>query len=379
MHKKVLVTSTSALKLSAVSTFLGDFEKDNVLFTVNGFNCDALNLPKQPINNNGQGDCFSNVFKFAMARIKYASDNLDGFDKYDMVLSIENGLALNEHICPENIYDICYVVLMIPRSGLIATGTSHGKKTDILVPIKYFEKLESQQKLQRFAHGILGYDVTLGELLHQDDSTIDAKNWMLQIHNIDRKAQINMGLIGAFNHLSLKIEQIEILTSQIVMYDNYPKQGVKFQDIMPIIRNAFHLELLMSLIQDNYQLEDVDIIVGLESRGFLLGAPLAIYMKKGFVPIRKAGKLPGDVFQESYTKEYGRDVCEIQSSSITKGQRVLIVDDIIATGGSLKAAVNLVKKCGGIVVDCLVLQEVEPLRQKCKETLQRSYTILFST
>ena len=390
--RRILVTSTSALKISAVREYFAEL-RSKIGFTgspdVDGINCDALGLPSQPIHsvnsNKGQG----NVFKFAIERIRYAEKTCEKIEEYDLIISIENGIAIGTPAGNENSLplDVCYVVIMSPKSRTIVVGNS---QNDIPVPLKQFEELERNYELKKFADGIIGYDMTIGELLAKLDVTIDAKNWMKTFCGIDRKTQIVQALKQALMNLSEKKDDVGYLMSKMDFYKDYPKEGVDFQDIMPILGNCNAFDRLIRLMSYQYDFEDIDVVVGLESRGFLLGAPLASYMKKGFIPIRKAGKLPGKVIQETYEKEYGTDVCEIQESSLGKNvekasqtkrprrQRVLIVDDIIATGGSIRAAINLVERCGGTVVDCLVLQEVLPLRDACKKKVGRNYTVLFN-
>ena len=379
--QKILVTTSSSLKLSVVRDHiekLNNFVGEDLV--VDGFNCDLLGLPSQPIHSDNSDKGQGNVFKFAIERIRYASSNCKDFDGYDIVISIENGIEIDNSVrepwepyCPRFPVDVCYIVLMSTKSRTISTGKSKG----IVVPLKEFSVLESDFELKKFADGIIGYDKTLGELLAKSDPTIDPKNWMKSVYDIDRKTQIDQALTEVFSNWAKNKDSIGTLIKNISNYPDYPKEGVVFQDIMPILGNGQLLESLILSMSEQYRFENIDIIVGLESRGFLLGVPLALYMKKGFVPIRKAGKLPGKVIQETYEKEYGHDECEMQEFAFEKGKRVLIVDDIIATGGSMSAAINLVEKCGGVVVDCLILQQVLPLRQKCKEKVGRPYTVLF--
>lgn len=150
---------------------------------------------------------------------------------------------------------------------------------------------------------------------------------------------------------------------------DFPKQGVVFKDITPLLgdKNASLqcLEELLKLIGD----KKIDKVVGIESRGFFFGMLLAQRLNAGFVPIRKPGKLPASTHKEPYSLEYGMDVLEIHDDAIKKGERVLIHDDVLATGGTARAACNLVKKCGGEIVQCNFIMQIDFLEgaQKLKD------------
>eukprot|EP00055_Hartaetosiga_balthica_P018519 m.134672 g.134672 ORF g.134672 m.134672 type:complete len:183 (+) comp9670_c0_seq1:74-622(+) len=139
-------------------------------------------------------------------------------------------------------------------------------------------------------------------------------------------------------------------------HENFPIKGILFHDIFPVLRDPLGFEILMnemfSAITANVK-DKVDIVVGLDARGFLFGPVLASRLGASFVPIRKKGKLPGECISIESVKEYGKDVLEIQSDSIKEGQTVVIVDDLLATGGTLSASVQLVNKAGGKVALCI--------------------------
>lgn len=161
-------------------------------------------------------------------------------------------------------------------------------------------------------------------------------------------------------------DRLEQVKSLIKSHQDFPKPGILFRDIFPVLRNAQVFRHLIDLMcEETKKIEpDRNIIVGLDSRGFLFGPMIAEQLGVGFVPIRKAGKLPGKCLSVQYSLEYGLDKFEIQVDSITKGQKVIIVDDLLATGGSLKAAVELVTKVGGVVSGCLVIIELVDLNGK---------------
>ena len=141
--------------------------------------------------------------------------------------------------------------------------------------------------------------------------------------------------------------------------NDFPKQGVVFKDITPLLANEKAseacLDQLIKLVGD----KKIDKVVGIESRGFFFGMLLAQKLGVGFVPIRKPGKLPGSTHKEPYSLEYGMDVLEMHDDAIKPGERILVHDDVLATGGTARAACNLVKKCGGEVVQCNFIMQID--------------------
>jgi adenine phosphoribosyltransferase len=141
------------------------------------------------------------------------------------------------------------------------------------------------------------------------------------------------------------------IKSKIRTVPDWPKKGIMFRDITTLLKDPEGLRLCIDDFVQRYKDKRIDVVVGVDSRGFILGAPIAYLLGKGFVLIRKKGKLPAKCIQEEYTLEYGTDIIEIHEDAIQKGQRVLIVDDLIATGGTASAAASLVTKSGGDVVE----------------------------
>lgn len=139
---------------------------------------------------------------------------------------------------------------------------------------------------------------------------------------------------------------------------DFPKPGVLFKDISPLLANPEATAQTIDLLAKGLYGFNATKIVGIESRGFLLGILLAQKMGLGFVPIRKPGKLPGKLKEQTYALEYGEDTIEIQENSITEGDLVIVHDDVLATGGTAAAACKLVEKCGGTVVQCNFLMEL---------------------
>ena len=137
---------------------------------------------------------------------------------------------------------------------------------------------------------------------------------------------------------------------------DFPKAGILFLDILPLLKDPI---LLKSLTQQlaNYA-KEIDSVVGIEARGFILGTAMAIELGKGFVPLRKKGKLPGPVHSQAYGLEYGTDEIEVQDGVLYSGERVVLVDDVLATGGTLIAGVKLLQKCGVVIESVIVALEI---------------------
>ncbi|XP_053987063.1 adenine phosphoribosyltransferase [Hylaeus anthracinus] len=163
-----------------------------------------------------------------------------------------------------------------------------------------------------------------------------------------------------------KNEKIQLLRNAIKAYPDFPTPGVVFRDIFSVFSNMIALRAMKDLIVEHVLFLEVDLIVGLDSRGFLFGPMISMELGKPFLPIRKKGKLPGNVVEKSFTLEYGKATFEIQSDNIKKGTRVLIVDDLLATGGSMAAALELLQTLGCEVVECLVIIEITGLKGREK-------------
>ena len=147
---------------------------------------------------------------------------------------------------------------------------------------------------------------------------------------------------------------------------DFPEPGIIFRDITTILQDADGLQLAIDGIQKSLEGVDYDIVVGPESRGFIFGVPVAYAMHKGFVPIRKKGKLPCKTVSVSYDLEYGSAVLEMHEDAIKPGQKVVIIDDLIATGGTVEAAAKLVEQLGGVVVKIVFLMELAGLEGRKK-------------
>ena len=163
---------------------------------------------------------------------------------------------------------------------------------------------------------------------------------------------------------------MEHLKKLIRHVPDFPKKGILFYDITTLLRDSGGLREALDGLTTPFREKAIDLVVGIESRGFILGAAMAEKLGAGFVPIRKPGKLPSATIAQSYELEYGSDTLEIHQNAIQEGQRVLIVDDLLATGGTACAANDLVRKAGGNVIGIAFLVELEFLkgRERLGET-----------
>lgn len=155
---------------------------------------------------------------------------------------------------------------------------------------------------------------------------------------------------------------IEELESLIRAIPDFPQKGVVFRDITPLLRDRDAFGRVVSALWEPWEGQQIDKVLGVEARGFILAAPVAVHLHAGFVPVRKPGKLPYLVEQEEYELEYGSDSVEIHRDAIAPGESVLIVDDVIATGGTALATARLVEKLGGELAGLSFLIEISALR-----------------
>ncbi|MGQ0811245.1 MAG: adenine phosphoribosyltransferase [Nitrospiraceae bacterium] len=147
---------------------------------------------------------------------------------------------------------------------------------------------------------------------------------------------------------------------------DFPKPGILFYDITTLLKDARALRRITSELTDRYRQQRIAKVIGIESRGFILGGTLAAYLGAGFVPVRKPGKLPADIFEVKYNLEYGSNSLAIHRDAVTMGERVLIVDDLLATGGTAVATVHLVRQLGGEIAGLDFLVELQSLQGRDK-------------
>ncbi|GAA0483279.1 adenine phosphoribosyltransferase [Salinibacillus aidingensis] len=152
----------------------------------------------------------------------------------------------------------------------------------------------------------------------------------------------------------------------ITVVNDWPKEGIEFKDITTLMDNGKAFKSAVDEIVDYADRLNIDVVVGPEARGFIIGCPVSYALEVGFAPVRKEGKLPREVIKVDYGLEYGKDVLTIHKDAIKPGQRVLITDDLLATGGTIEATINLVEQLGGVVVGCAFLIELSYLHGRDK-------------
>lgn len=151
------------------------------------------------------------------------------------------------------------------------------------------------------------------------------------------------------------------IKSLIRTIPHYPKQGIQFRDITTLLKDPIGFRMVIDALSHHYENQKIDKIAGIEARGFIIGAALAYKLGLGFVPIRKSGKLPAETVGHDYALEYGADRVEIHLDAIAEGEHVLLVDDLIATGGTAEAAVTLIQKLSGVVMGCAFVIDLPDL------------------
>lgn len=157
---------------------------------------------------------------------------------------------------------------------------------------------------------------------------------------------------------------------------DFPKAGIFFYDITTLLRQPQAFRTAVDMLSAPYAGQQIDVVVGIESRGFILGAAVAQRIGAGFIPVRKPGKLPSRAIKQIYDLEYGKDALEIHADAVEPGQRVLIVDDVLATGGTAAATVQLVRRLGGELHGLAFLIELLSLNGKSKIAGERVFTVL---
>lgn len=147
------------------------------------------------------------------------------------------------------------------------------------------------------------------------------------------------------------VQQLEFIKESIKSVPDYPKPGILFRDVTSLLEDPRAYAATIALLVERYRDRGITKVVGTEARGFLFGAPVALALNVGFVPVRKPGKLPRETLSESYELEYGTDTLELHKDAIQSGDSVLVVDDLLATGGTIEATVKLIRRAGGEVKD----------------------------
>ena len=166
--------------------------------------------------------------------------------------------------------------------------------------------------------------------------------------------------------MTTAIQNYEYVREHIRIVPDFPKKGIMFLDITTAIKDPKSMQIMIDFLYEKFKNQGIDYVAGIESRGFIFGAALAYKLNCGFVTVRKPNKLPAKTIKEDYTLEYGTNTIEIHEDAINPGDRVVVIDDLLATGGTAVAACNLIKRIGAEVVSTAFIIELDPLRGREK-------------
>jgi adenine phosphoribosyltransferase len=169
---------------------------------------------------------------------------------------------------------------------------------------------------------------------------------------------------------------VEQLRKAIRDIPDFPKKGIIFKDITTLCQDPLSFQRMVDIMSHRYMEKSIDVVVGIEARGFIVGAALAYKLGAGVVLVRKPGKLPYKTHSESYTLEYGEDELHIHQDAIKKGQNVVIADDLLATGGTAEAVVKLVERLGGNIVECAFIVELDELEGRKRLGGHDAYSLI---
>ena len=196
--------------------------------------------------------------------------------------------------------------------------------------------------------------------------------------NSEKVKKLFVEAIKRIGEDELNREDREFIKSRIRTIPDFPKPGIMFRDITTLLKDADGFSRVLKLFEERYKNKEIDLVAGIESRGFVIASALASRLGKGLVLVRKPGKLPGEKVREEYDLEYGKDAVEIHKDAVSFGQKVLLVDDLIATSGTMAGACNLVKKLGGEIIECASVIELEDLggRKKLEEKGHKVFSIV---
>jgi adenine phosphoribosyltransferase len=362
MATKTIVSSQNDRKIKFAQHI-----RDNLLNSedpqgaIVAIDCDEIKLPNQPFG-------VESTFRCAKQRLNFIKKKYNN-DSNNLYISLESGIYLedpnNNIVNINSIADLKgldlsklvakdFCACIIEYKGIMASGISRS----IAFDIKYIGKLRDLYRGLILNGKIYGFEATAGNLMANDDAKLDGKNWMLGLHNVDRLDQMKTNTV--LTHYKNNVAKLEHLKNSYVVYKNFPKDGVDFQDVFCITKDAQLLKIIIDIIYEKYKYDDIDYIVGLESKGFCIGTPVAYLLGVGFIPIRKEGKLPGNCVKFKFNKEYGSDVFEMQTD-IDPHSKLLVIDDLVALGGSINASHILIDQVACDIVDTVVIREVKGL------------------
>lgn len=335
----VAVASLNDSKIQAVESAFKRFFKDDQIF-VTGYSS-ASGIAEQPVGK-----------EYAREGVFNRLNNLPVKNSVEYCVALENYIEE----CPSGAIWADY--------GLVAIkDLKSNEVTEALSAPVFFDATYAMRAHNSGAVQKSGYAVTVGSLIAQDFKGVNQHDWhsLSQFGGVSRTVLLEDALWKALHD-----KELQKIKNELCYYLDFPKPGVLFVDIFPMLKNPLTLKLCIDLLYDHYNDKNIEVVVGLESRGFLMGIFLAERLGVGFVPVRKPGKLPEKVYTHTYQKEYGTDTLTLGYSSLKQGQRVLIVDDLIATGGSARAAIDLVKQAGANPIEFLSLLRVDSLAEKAQ-------------
>jgi adenine phosphoribosyltransferase len=338
---RVLIASQCPQKIASIQK---EFSERFCNDTIELISCkSSSSIPEQPVG-----------YECALrgARNRIASVSTDLIADADYVVSIENYIEPSAR--QEFWNDIGLVLIKHQRTNQERITLSPAT----LIPVEYVSAAQAKAGSEGISAD--GYAVSIGQTIHDSFAprVIDPQDWHKESEfgGISRQELLEQAIFKG-----LSFDAIEQLKTHINYYPDFPKPGILFADFLPILKDAQAFSLCIDLLAQRYKGRNIEVIVGLESRGFILGAALAHKLGVGFVPVRKPGKLPGATHAVTYKKEYGTDTLVIAQGAFKKDQRVLIIDDLIATGGSARAAIELVQLAGGNPVEFVTLLHVPQL------------------
>lgn len=349
MHAKIIkiaIASQNAQKIEAVKeVFNQKFSNVNDKLEFISYKTNSL-IPEQPIG-----------IETATTGVRNRLNSLpkDVLDSADYAVAIESYIEQSPVTKLWN--DIGLVLLKEKTNSQEIICLSQ----PTLIPDKYI-KLAQEMSADKISN--IGYEVTIGQAITKSftNKNIDSHDWHKEVEfgGISRQKLLHDALYKAINS-----NELDMIKRELKTYKDFPKPGITFIDFLPILSNPATFAACIDLLAQHYKNQNIDAVVGLESRGFILAAALALKLNVGFVPVRKPGKLPCAIHSVSYNKEYGTDTFTIAQNSLTN-KRVLVIDDLIATGGSARAAIELVKLAGGTPVEFITILQVKELAHLTK-------------
>lgn len=375
----VILSSASPIKADVVKNIFAEYaSQTNKKMVLHTYSTKLAQLPEQPFNSGKECAEHRNKFIKHLLNNEILKESIDILDiKYDFLVSIENSIDSDKIF---SIYkDVCHVIIEDKYGNKFYT-TSAKCGVDININKEWIEDkmlaaIREKIKIEGLnTERYTSLPITLGEVISKEHPEIDPKNWMAdpRFGGISRTIQIESPLKSLIKSIESRHELVE----HIIKVPNFPKMGVIFQDLSNILADGDLLQKLIiemfTLITNEYSTQNYKHIkiLGLDARGFIYGSLLAGKLNSGFVMVRKKGKLPGKTIEIEYETEYSTATIEIMPGIIQKDDTVIIVDDLIGTGGSLRAAMDLVEKCEAKVLCCLTILQVNNLFEKAQEKLR---------